>query len=241
MRPVTDTERFALISTSTGAASPLSTERTNAPRPSRPRLHRPLWGELWRWTVVAAIFTLVAPPLLGLALVGAIYRQSRIDQTRPVEAIVVLGTVQNNGQPGPILRARLERVLAVYEANMAPLIVVTGGRAPGDEFTEAEAAEAWLLERGVPAEAIVLENEGRNSWQSMRGVATILNERGLNRVLLVSDGFHLLRLKLMARDLGLDAYVTAAVDSPIRQGGGNELNYMVREAAGIVAHLWDRR
>jgi uncharacterized SAM-binding protein YcdF (DUF218 family) len=191
--------------------------------------------------VVVLTFALIAPPALGLALVGAVYRQARTDQTRPVEAIVVLGTAQFNGRPGPVLRARLERALELYEAGMAPLIVVTGGRAPGDQFTEAEAGEAWLLERGVPAGAILLENEGRDSWQSMRGVAALLNERRLDRVLLVSDGFHLLRLKLMARDLGLDAYASPTTDSPIRQGSGNEFSYMVREAAGIVGHLFDRR
>jgi uncharacterized SAM-binding protein YcdF (DUF218 family) len=187
--------------------------------------------------MTGALFLVIALPLLALSLVLAIYWQARTDQTRSVDAIVVLGTAQYNGWPGQVLRARLDHALALYGEGAAPLVVVTGGRAPGDQFTEAEAARAYLLDRGVPAAAIVLENEGRDSWASMQGVADALEARGLSRVLLVSDGFHLFRLKLMARDLGLPAFASPARDSPIRQGGPGELEYVLREAAGVVAHL----
>jgi len=191
--------------------------------------------------VTGLLFTVAAVALVGVTLVVAIYRQARTDQARPVDAIVVLGTAQFNGRPGPVLRARLDRALAVHEAGYAPLIVVTGGRAPGDQFTEAEAARDYLVERGVPPEAILLENEGRDSWESMRGVAALLAARDRPRVLLVSDGFHLLRLKLMARDLGLAGFASPAPDSPIRRGGPTELSYVLREAVGIAVHLWRTR
>jgi len=177
----------------------------------------------------------------GVSLVAAIYWQSRTDQTRPVEAIVVLGAAQYNGQPGPVFRARLVETLAAYEAGNAPLIVVTGGRASGDQYSEAEAAQAFLVERGVPSGAILLENTGRDSWQSMSGVAEVLQARGLKRVLLVSDGFHLFRLKLMARDLGLEPYGSPATTSPIRRGGPTELEYVVREAGAVLEHVISRR
>lgn len=184
---------------------------------------------------------IAGPPLLGAALVFAIYRQARTDQIRPVDAIVVLGTTQYNGRPSPTLRARLDRALEVYQEGVAPLVVVTGGKQAGDQFTEAEAGRDYLVERGVPESAILLENAGSDSWESMRGVDALLERRGLARVLLVSDGFHLFRLKLMARELGLAAYATAATDSPIRRGGPAEFNYAVREAAGVVAFLWEER
>ena len=190
---------------------------------------------------MAVVFGLIAPPLLGGLLVLAIYRQARTDQARPADAIVVLGTAQFNGRPGPVLRARLEQAIALYDAGHAPWLVVTGGRAPGDQFTEAEAAQAYLIERGVPAGAILLENEGRDTWESMMGVGDLLRGSGLTRVLLVSDGFHLFRGKVMARDVGLTAFASPAAGSPIRQGGPAEFNYMLREAAGVVVHVWRTR
>ena len=202
---------------------------------------RSRWRTLRGWLIGLVLLAVVAPPVLGVALVGAIYWQARTDETRPVDAIVVLGTAQFNGRPGPVLRARLDRALAVYEAGMAPLIVVTGGKQQGDQFTEAQAGRDYLVEQGVPTEAILLENRGQDSWQSMQSVAALLEYRQLSRVLLVSDGFHLFRLKKMAHDLGLTAYGTAATSSPIRRSGPTEFSYVLRETGGVVAHLWETR
>jgi uncharacterized SAM-binding protein YcdF (DUF218 family) len=182
----------------------------------------------------------LAPPLLAGSLLAAVYWQARTDETRSVEAIVVLGAAQYNGRPSPVLRARLDRTIEVWRDGVAPLVVVTGGRLTGDAFTEAEAGRDYLIEHGVPESAILMENEAHDSWESMQGVARILEERGLSTVLLVSDGFHLLRVKLMARDLGLTAYVTAAGQSPIRSGSPSELGYAVREVAGIAVFAWQR-
>lgn len=185
------------------------------------------------------ILLILVPPVFGAALIGAIYWQARTDQTQTVDAIVVLGTAQYNGRPSPVLKARLDRALSVYNAGAAPLVIVTGGRQPGDAFTEAEAGRNYLIEHGVPEDAILMENQGTDSWESMSGVATMLKAQGLKRVLIVSDGFHLFRLKLMARDLGLDAYASAATDSPIQ--GSQEFSYVLREAAGVTLHLLGRR
>ena len=207
---------------------------------SEPR-RRSRWRAVRRWTLSVLLFALLAPPLLGLTLVLAIYRQARSDQARPVDAIVVLGTAQYNGRPGAVFEARLDRAIELFAAGDAPLIVVTGGRAPGDQFSEAEAAQGYLVDRGIPVDAILLENEGHNSWASMQGVAEMLQPLGARRILLVSDGFHLFRLKLMARDLGLVSYAAVATDSPIRPGGSKERGYVIREAGAVVAHLWHTR
>lgn len=206
------------------------------PGPGRP-WRRSLWGELWRWTLTAIIFVALAAAITLIGLILAIYVQARTDQAQPVDAIVVLGTAQYNGRPGPVLQARLDHALDLYRAGYAPVIVVTGGRAPGDQFTEAEAGEMYLLEQGVPPSAIVMANEGRDTWQSLVGVAGVLEPRGDHRVLLVSDGFHLLRSKLMARNLGFSPYGSAALASPIVVGGSGELSFAVREAFGIVVHV----
>ncbi len=182
---------------------------------------------------------MVVGPVLEVALIGAIYVQARTDQARPVDAIVVLGTTQYNGVPSPTLEARLDRAVALYQDGTAPLIIVTGGNLPGDVYTEAEAGQMYLVEAGVPETAIVLENEGNDSWQSMNGVAGILAARNLDRILLVSDGFHLLRLKMMARDLGITAFATASEGSPI--AGGEEFGYVVREALAITAFVFGGR
>ena len=222
----------------TAPPSPATPARPTATPPVRVwRRRRTLWGELWRWLLTGLIFGTLAAGIIFAGLLAAIYWQARTDQARPVDAIVVLGTAQYNGQPGPVLRSRLDQALQLYHAGYAPVIVVTGGRAPGDQFTEAEASADYLAANGVPATAILRENEGRDTWQSLQGVASLLAGRSERRLLLVSDGFHLLRAKLMARDLGFTPYGSPAVDSPIRVGGPGELSFVVREALAIVAHV----
>lgn len=207
-------------------------------RINRPtKRHRGLWPELWRWAIVSGVTIALAAALLGASLLAAIYWQARSNQSGQVDAIVVLGTAQYNGRPSPALQARLDEALFDYQSGMAPFIVVTGGKQPGDAFTEAEASRDYLIENGVPEAAILMENEGRDSWQSMRGAAAALRQIGAERILIVSDGFHLFRLKVMARDLGFTPIARAASDSPIRPNSGTEFDYIVRESAATLVFL----
>jgi uncharacterized SAM-binding protein YcdF (DUF218 family) len=221
------------------AFSPQSQQR--GPIAPRAKRRRTRWGEIWRWTVTLIWFTVAAGILSGLILVAAIYRQARAEQAQPADAIVVLGTAQFNGWPGPVFQARLDHALELWRQGYAPLVVVTGGKMAGDEFTEAEAAVAYLTQAGVPLDAIVTDNEARDTWESMQNVALLLEPHGLHNVILVSDGFHLFRAKIMARDVGLEGWGSPVVESPIVPGGGSEFSYVLREAAAITAHLWQTR
>ena len=94
---------------------------------------------------------------------------------RPADAIVVLGAAQYDGRPSPQLAARLDHVVTLYEQGVAPVVVVTGGKQPNDRFTEAESSAQYLVDRGVPAEAIVMETSGRTTSESMAGTADLLD------------------------------------------------------------------
>ena len=221
--------------------SPVAKSRSPRARASRMPRRRSFFGELWRWWITLILFVAAVVTVSALILVGSIYRQARLDQARPAQAIVVLGTAQFNGWPGPVFRARLDHAIDLWRAGYAPLLVVTGGNRPGDQFTEAEAALAYLTEAGVPPGAIVTENAASDTWESMQGVAALLQPLGVHEVILVSDGFHLFRSRLMARDVGLQTWGSPASASPIRVGGGGELSYVLREAVAVVAHLWQTR
>jgi uncharacterized SAM-binding protein YcdF (DUF218 family) len=231
-----------MISTRDGSTVAPATAPSARSRTARPlRRRRSLWGEVWRWWLTFVGFAVVALLVAGAFLVFAIYRQARTDTARPAEAIVVLGTAQFNGWPGPVFQARLDRALALWQEGYAPLIVVTGGKMPGDGYTEAEAALAYLTSAGVPPEAILAEYTASDTWESMQRVAAILRPLGIDEVIVVSDGFHIFRSRMMARDVGLQPWGSPAGSSPIRVGGSGEFAYVVREAAAVVAHLWQTR
>jgi vancomycin permeability regulator SanA len=161
-----------------------------------------------------------------------VWLAARDDQARPAEAIVVFGTAQYNGVPSPVLAARLDHAIELYERDLAPVIVVTGGNQPGDKFTEATASANYLIQRGVPDEDVLREVSGTTSWQSLAAAANFLGDRSINDVLLVSDPFHSLRIRAMASELGLEGRSSPTKTSPI--SGMSEARYMVRETLAVA-------
>lgn len=185
-----------------------------------------------RRAIRAALLLVVA----GLVYFGVslyqVWSTGRSNYTEPVDAIVVMGAAQYDGRPSPQLAARLDHVVALWPTGQAPLVVVTGGNRPGDRFTEAEASAAYLRERGVPAEAILLEDRGRSSYESLRAVAELLGARGLDEVLIVTDPYHALRSKLIAEEVGLTAHVSPTPTSVVR--GSEHVARHLQEAAGVA-------
>ncbi|MEA2826575.1 MAG: hypothetical protein QOG43_1014 [Actinomycetota bacterium] len=180
--------------------------------------------------MVAAV---VLAGMLYLAVTFAqVYRAARRDEARPAQAIVVFGTAQYDGKPSPVLAARLDHAIELYERKLAPVVVVTGGNQPGDRFTEAAASATYLLERGIPDEDVLREVSGTSSWQSLAAVSEFLAERDITEVLLVSDPFHSLRISAMADELGLDGHASPTRTSPIV--GLTEMEYMARETVAVA-------
>ncbi len=180
--------------------------------------------------IVAAVMAAVVL-YLGITFVQ-VWRAARRDEARVTQAIVVLGAAQYNGRPSAVLRARLDHAVTLWRRRLAPVIVVTGGRQPGDRFTEATAAANYLLGRGVPDRAVLREVSGESSWQSLAATAAFLRERDISRVLLVSDPFHSYRIGAIADELGLDAHTSPTRKSPI--AGTTEARYMLRETAAVA-------
>ncbi len=141
--------------------------------------------------------------LWAVSAAGVLWVASR-DRAAPADAIVVLGAAQYRGRPSPVLRARLDHAVGLYARGMAPRLVLTGGIAEGDRESEAAVSRTYVLAAGVPDSSILLENEGRTTGQSLSAVGRLLDARGLRRVVLVSDPFHLFRASLVARRQGLE-------------------------------------
>jgi uncharacterized SAM-binding protein YcdF (DUF218 family) len=161
-----------------------------------------------------------------------VWLASREDQTHKAQAIVVFGAAQYNGRPSAVLRARLDHASDLYRRGVSPVIVVTGGRQPGDRFTEATASADYLHTKGVPDKDILREVSGQSSWQSLAATAAFLKARHISDVVLVSDPFHSLRIRAMAAELGLHASTSPTRTSPI--AGLSATSYMGRETVAVA-------
>ena len=165
----------------------------------------------------------------------------RRDEARPATAIVVLGAAQYVGRPSPVLRARLDHAIALWRAGLAPRMIFTGGRGDGDTTSEAAVSRRYALRRGVPDSAIVLENTGRTTRESLQGVAAIMNGQSRRDVILVSDPFHMLRLSILARRLGLNPLTSPTRTSPISKSRDQTWRYVVNESLKVpVVYLFER-
>lgn len=165
--------------------------------------------------------------------------QSKRDETRQADAAIVLGAAVWAGTPSPVLRARLDHALLLFQNKQIQRIVVTGGVGRGDNMSEAEASAEYLISKGVPPEAILLEQQGRSTYESLKTAAVLAQDANIRRVLLVSDPFHMLRSLKMAQDLGLEAYASPTLTSPISTRPLEEQFYMLREAIAYTAYLFN--
>lgn len=170
-------------------------------------------------------FLTAAVGLLGLLVVvflgtgWAVWSAAHTDDASRVDradAILVLGAAQYQGEPSPVFAGRLEHAHLLYEQGRSSRVIVLGAGRPGDVSTEAEAGRDYLIEEGVPSEAVVAVPMGNTSYESLEAAAAWMHERDLESAFLVSDPWHNLRVRRMASDLGLEGYVSATWQSAAR-------------------------
>lgn len=187
-----------------------------------------------RVVVIGTVLLLAYPAWLGLQ----IWQQSRIDENKPADAIVVLGAAQYDGDPSPIFEARLKHAAFLFNEGLSRTVVVTGGKQEGDRFTEAAAGELYLVEeQGLPADRIVGEGEGRSTLESLRGVWELADDQGIETVLLVSDPMHSERIKRIAYDLGFEeAYASWASYEELNRTRATKLKELLHEIGALLSY-----
>jgi len=191
------------------------------------------------------ILILLLAAMAGVGALAAyttvrIWQQGGRDEGRPAGAIVVLGAAQFDGRPSPVFAARLDHAIDLYLRKLAPVLVVTGGKAEGDRTTEAATASAYAQARGVPTTAIAMEDTGRTTLESLQGVARLLHQRGIRDAVFVSDPTHMLRVLRMAADLGIESYGSPTPTSRIEIDPAKKLDATVHELGALAWYLFLR-
>jgi len=182
------------------------------------------------FAVVLAVFLVIASTAL------AIWWNARQDSRAASDAIVVLGSAQYNGVPSSIFEARLEHAKNLYEAGVAPVIVTVGGKATGDQFTEAEAGRDYLANAGVPGDSLLAVPEGVDTLESMRAVSKVFDERGWQNAVLVTDPWHAMRAERMAEDSGIEVQSSPTRQGPAVQTRATQFRYILRETAAYLVY-----
>jgi uncharacterized SAM-binding protein YcdF (DUF218 family) len=185
---------------------------------------------VWNAVVVAIAVVLACIAWISIQ----IERQSKRDEARTADVILVLGAAEYRGRPSPVLKARLDHALDLYRRGLAPRIMTTGGAGGDPVFTEGGVGQDYLSKMGVPSEDIIVEKEGNSTVHSTALAGEIMKRMDLKSAIVVSDGYHIYRVKKMLESQGLIAYGSPR-HGPARPGLRERWNY-VKQAIGYM--LW---
>jgi uncharacterized SAM-binding protein YcdF (DUF218 family) len=171
-----------------------------------------------------------------LSFLGVVVWGAR-DLAREADAIVVLGAAQYAGRPSPVLKARLDHAVDLWKRGIASKLILTGGRGTGDTTSEAEVGKRYVIKAGVADNAILLENQGRTTSASIAATAKIMKTQNLERAVLVSDPFHMLRLQIVAKQFGVESVTSPTRTSPISANRLEALAYIMSESVKVPATI----
>ncbi len=182
------------------------------------------------WVVAVLAFVLVAVNATRVVLTA------RSDERRASDVIVVLGAAQFDGEPGPVLQARLEHAKTLHSEGVAPVVMTTGGSRAGDRFTEGGSGLLWLADQGLPEDDLVAIEEGGDTLSSLQATAAVMKDRGWDSAVVVTDPSHSLRSVTMLRDQGVDAVGSPAPSTPGSDDVWQTVKYTARETIGVTFH-----
>jgi uncharacterized SAM-binding protein YcdF (DUF218 family) len=174
--------------------------------PTTAKIRKPRAIHWMRWLVVVLL-------LLTAGWFAWVYRQivstATIDNAQPADAIAVFGAAEYAGRPSPVLHARLDKAVSLYDEEMAPVVVTLGGGSDKDSGkTEAGVGRDYLLANGVPYDKIIAETKSLDTEQQVNSLASIAKRENFRHIIVVSDGTHLFRIALLCRRAGLNVYTS---------------------------------
>ncbi len=187
-----------------------------------------------------AVLLIVVITLFGFAYGAVMFSRIRTsaghDQAQRVDAIIVMGAAQYNGQPSPVLKARLDHAHDLFDRGFANIIITTGGFGPDPNFSEAHVSARYLSEQGIDPSQIVTEQGSGTTYDTVQAASRLMHSNGWKKALVVSDGFHLYRVKEIFADSRVDALTSPAPASPIEVASTSRIWFTVREIVLLSAY-----
>jgi uncharacterized SAM-binding protein YcdF (DUF218 family) len=187
-----------------------------------------------RWLVRLEALALLALAMFLAVTAIRVVHEGSLQELHSADAIVVFGAAEYSGRPSPVLRARLDHAFELFQKNIAPVVITTGGAALDPSFSEGGVGRDYLMHRGIPERNLIAETQGSDTAQSAMRVAVIMRANGLHSCVAVSDAYHVFRIKRLLEHEGIaPVYVAPRPDS--RPHGALQRAYAVmREACSYL-------
>jgi uncharacterized SAM-binding protein YcdF (DUF218 family) len=187
---------------------------------------------LWLLQLVALAALALAAWLVFVSV--QIVREAGLQELHPADAIVVFGAAEYAGRPSPVFRARLDHAYDLFQRQVAPLVITTGGAAADPSFSEGGVGHDYLMHRGIPEASLIAETQGSDTASSAERVAVIMGANRMHSCLAVSDAYHVFRIRKLLEHEGVQVYVAPRPDSRPRSFWQRVLA-VLRESASYLA------
>ena len=190
----------------------LPTDLTQATPPSSHQKFR-------TWFKRGLIIAILGWIIFACGLSLTIHYWGSVDQSVESDVIVVLGAgLRRDGRPGWALTRRSQHAADLWHQGKAPIVMCTGAQADGYPRSEAEVCRDLLLDSGVPASAIIVEDQSRSTEENAINACKIMEEQGWDTVIIVSDSFHVYRGYILFTQQGLQVTTSPVSASRINNG-----------------------
>jgi uncharacterized SAM-binding protein YcdF (DUF218 family) len=153
------------------------------------------------------------------------------------DAIVVFGAAEYSGHPSPVLRARLDHALELFNKGLAPVVITTGGAAADPTFSEGGVGRDYLMRHGIPEKNLIAETQASDTAQSAVRVAVIMRANGLHSCVAVSDAYHVFRIKRVLEHEGIGPVYEAPRPDSKPHSMLQRLYAVLREACSYL--IWE--
>ena len=184
-----------------------------------------------KWT---ALF-LAAVCLYSLFCAVSIVIYAGQDERQTADCIIVLGAGTNGKTPNAVFRERLNHAITLYHAGYSDTILLTGGLTPGNEHSDSYIAGQYLIEQGISADAILLEERSTITQENLKFAKEIMENEGLSTAILVSDPLHMKRSMMMAKDYEIEAF-SSPTPTTRYQTWKSKLPFLARETFFYVGY-----
>jgi uncharacterized SAM-binding protein YcdF (DUF218 family) len=163
-----------------------------------------------------------------------VVRESWQQEVHPADAIIVLGAAEYAGRPSPVLKARLDHALFLFQQGVAPVVITTGGSGEDPKYSEGGVGHDYLMHRGIPEASLIAETQGSDTAQSAERIAVIMHKNHMKTCIAVSDEYHVFRIRKLLEHEGLKVYVAPRPDSRPRSIL-QRMQAVMREAVSYMA------
>lgn len=183
-------------------------------------------------SVVVVLFLSIA---FASAIAVSIWNYGKLDEKQPSDVAIVLGAAVWDGEVSPVYRERINHGIYLYENGYVDYIILTGGFGEGSYKSDSQIAKEYALSQGVPEDKILIEEKSTITEENLEFSKEIMDERGLETAIIVSDPLHMKRSMLMAKDYNINA-LSSPTTTSMYKSLKTKIPFLLREEFFYVGY-----